>query len=301
MDFEGAKKHNMEEEEEEEEEAVMDERIYVALGREPAKNKSNLSWVLDNCQGCKICILLVHRPAQMIPLLGTKFDAATVDEELVRAYREKQKAKTDKILDEYLRICLRKGVQAEKLCVEMNSIEKGILQTISENKVRKFIMGAASDNHYSTKMEDLRSRKAIFVCKHASVTCHIRFICKGYLIHTREARMDEVRALSTLLSDFQRLVSHHSDQESGVSKRNSEEEEEEERASRTSSSRSASTISYFGGSEASSSVSVLEEKSNHSSPPSLPCTGMGLGMITFLINSTKLWQRLAIQNHKHGQ
>jgi hypothetical protein len=26
---------------------------------------------------------------------------------------------------------------------------------------------------------------------------------------------------------------------------------------------------------------------------------MGLGMITFLINSTKLWQRLAIQNHKH--
>ncbi|XP_010413407.1 PREDICTED: U-box domain-containing protein 33-like [Camelina sativa] len=293
MEFEGSKKHKMEE-------AVMDERIYVALGREPAKNKSNLAWVLDNCQGCKICILLVHRPAQMIPVLGTKFDAATVDEELVRAYREKQKAKTDKILDEYLRICLRKGVQAEKLCVEMNSIEKGILQTISENRVRKFIMGAASDNHYSTKMEDLRSKKAIFVCQHASVTCHIRFICKGYLIHTREARMDEVRALSALLSDFQRLVSPHSDQESGVSKRNSEEEEEE-RASRTSSSRSASTFSYFGGSEASSSVSVLEEKSNHPSPPSLPCTGMGLGMITFLINSTKLWQRLAIQNHKHGQ
>ncbi|XP_010469071.1 PREDICTED: U-box domain-containing protein 33-like isoform X1 [Camelina sativa] len=321
MEFEGAKKHNMEEEE-----AVMDERIYVALGREPAKNKSNLTWVLDNCQGYKICILLVHRPAQMIPVLGTKFDAATVDEELVRAYREKQKAKTVKILDEYLRICLRKGVlcvcvytllyirdvkfppflrrlvlqvQAEKLCVEMNSIEKGILQTISENRVRKFIMGAASDNHYSTKMEDLRSKKAIFVCQHASVTCHIRFICKGYLIHTREARMDEVRALSALLSDFQRLVSPHSDQESGVSKRNSEEEDE--RASRTSSSRSASTISYFGGSEASSSVSVLEEKSNYPSPPSLPCTGMGLGMITFLINSTKLWQRLAIQNHKHGQ
>lgn len=42
--------------------------------------------------------------------MGTKFDAATVDEELVRAYREKQKAKTEKILDEYLSICLRKGV-----------------------------------------------------------------------------------------------------------------------------------------------------------------------------------------------
>jgi hypothetical protein len=32
----------------------------------------------------------------------------------------------------------------------MNSIEKGIVQMISENKVRKFIMGAASDKHFST-------------------------------------------------------------------------------------------------------------------------------------------------------
>lgn len=93
----------------------------------------------------------------------------------------------------------------------------------------------------------------------------------------REARMDEVRALSALLSDFQRLVSSQSstisDQDSRGSKRKSEEEEEgeeEERTSRTSSSRSASTLSYFGGSEASSSVSVMEEKSNRSSPPSLP-------------------------------
>jgi len=300
MEFEGARKNNMEEEEE----TVMDERIYVAVGRETAKNKSNLTWVIDNSPGNKICIVLVHRPAQMIPVLGTKFDAATVDEELVRAYRGKQKAKTEKILDDYLRICRQKGVQAEKLCVEMDSIEEGIVQIISENKVRKFIMGAAADKHYSTNMEDLRSKKAIFVCQHASATCHIRFICKGHHIHTREGRMDEVRALSSLLSDFQRLVlssqsSKNSNMHSGRSKGKSdcEEEEEERGASRTSSCRSAGTLSYFGGSEASSSLT--EDKSNHSSPPSLPCTGMGLGMINFLINSTKLWQRLAIQNHKH--
>lgn len=168
--------------------------------------------------------------------MGTKFDAATVDEELVRAYRGKQKAKTEKILDDYIRICLHKGVkflyiytfavcvkfspylrrsvlqiQAEKLCVEMDSIEKGIVQMISENRVRKFVMGAAADKHYSTycvlsftlvflftglesdiggdsicrRMEDLRSKKAIFVCQHASATCHIQFICKGHHIHTR--------------------------------------------------------------------------------------------------------------------
>ncbi|CAH2063244.1 unnamed protein product, partial [Thlaspi arvense] len=349
MEFEGARETNMEEEEE----AVVEERIYVALGRETAKNKSNLAWAIDNSEGNKICIVLVHQPAQMIPVLGTKFDAATVDEELVRAYREKQKAKTEKILEVYLGFCRHKGVQAEKLCVEMDSIEKGILQMISEKRVRKFIMGAAADKHYSTycvlkaspgfcvnlflfthlefdiggdqsicrKMEDLRSRKAIFICQHASATCHIRFLCRGHLIHTREARMDEVRALSALLSDFQRLVSSksstNSEMQSGRSSKGKSEweegEEEEEKTSRTSSSRSAGTLSYFGGSEASSSAT--EEKSIRSSPPSLPsfvfhlarelltvlihqCSGMGLGMITFLINSTKVWHRLAIQNHK---
>lgn len=155
-------------------------------------------------------------------------------------------------------------------------------------------------------MVDLRSRKANFVCQHASVTCHIRFVCKGHLIHTRfkpesplffhidtavdalllkhvrnqcrEPRMD-VRAL---LSGFQGLLStqssSNSDMQSGRSKEESEveeEEEEEERISRTSSCRSASTSSYYGGSEASSSIdevssSITEETSDHSPPPSLP-------------------------------
>ncbi|KAJ4896332.1 U-box domain-containing protein kinase family protein [Raphanus sativus] len=298
MEFQGAEEKNMEEEVA----AVMEEVIYVAVGRETAKNKSNLTWAIDNSQGNKICILLVHQPPHTIPVLGTRFDAATVDEELVRAYREKQKAKTDKILDEYLTFCLKKGVHAEKLCVEMDSIEKGIVQMLSEKRVRKFVMGAAADKHYSTKMEELRSRKAIFVCRHASATCCIRFICKGHLIHTREGRMDEVRALSALLSDFQRLVysqsSSNSDMRSESLKGKSEVEvEEEDRTSRTSSSRSVGNLSYSGGSEA--SPSITDEKSNHSSPPpSLPCTGMGLGMISILIHSTKLWHKRAIQNHK---
>ncbi|CAH8389142.1 unnamed protein product [Eruca vesicaria subsp. sativa] len=284
-----------------EEEAA--ERIYIAVGNETAKNKSNIMWAIDNSEGNKICIVLVHQPAQMIPVLGTKFHAATVDEELVRAYREKQKAKSDKILDEYLRICLQKGVQAEKLCVEMDSIEKGILQIISEKRVRKFVMGAAADKHYSTKMVDLRSSKAIFVSQHASVTCHIRFVCKGHLIHTREPRMD----VQTLLYGFQGPMSTQSSINSDMeSEAEEEEEEEEERISRTSSCRSASTSSYFGGSEASSGIDevssiITEETSNHSPPPSLPCSGMGRGMINFMINSTKLLHRLALQNHKQPE
>lgn len=86
--------------------------------------------------------------------------------------------------------------------------------------------------------------------------------------------MDEVRALSALLSDFQRLVysqsSSNSDMRSESLKGKSEVEvEEEDRTSRTSSSRSVGNLSYSGGSEA--SPSITDEKSNHSSPPpSLP-------------------------------
>ncbi|CAN6931142.1 unnamed protein product, partial [Brassica oleracea] len=69
---------------------------------------------------------------------------------------------------------------------------------ISHNRAKKFIMGAAAYKHYSTKMEELRSRKAILVSQYASEACDIQFICKGYPIHTK-LRMDEVRALSTLL------------------------------------------------------------------------------------------------------
>ncbi|KAG2284935.1 hypothetical protein Bca52824_044539 [Brassica carinata] len=169
--------------------------------------------------------------------MGTRFEASTVDEESVRAYRGKETAKTEMILQEYLSICLKKGVQAEKLCVEMDSIEKGIVETIYQHRIRKFVMGAAADKHYSMyhsrldmtklfildlmsplsyrkfcklffarKMEDLKSKKANFVCQQAPATCQIHFTCKGNLIHTREARVDEVRALSVLLSDFQRLV-----------------------------------------------------------------------------------------------
>lgn len=91
--------------------------------------------------------------------------------------------------------------------------------------------------------------------------------------------MDEVRALSALLSDFQRLVysqsSSNSDMRSESLKGKSEVEEEEERTTRTSSSRSVGTLSYSGGSEA--SPSVTEEKSNHSSPPpSLPVSTLYL-------------------------
>jgi hypothetical protein len=40
-------------------------------------------------------------------------------------------------------------VRAEKLYVEMESIEKGILELISQHGIGKLVMGAAADKRYS--------------------------------------------------------------------------------------------------------------------------------------------------------
>ncbi|KAL0720660.1 hypothetical protein Bca4012_035259 [Brassica carinata] len=166
---------------------LIEEKIFVAVGKDVAKSKSTLVWALQNTGGKKICLVHVHQPSQMIPVMGAKFPVSSVKEEEVRVFREKEREKVHLILDEYLRICHQRGVRAEKMFIEMESIENGIVELISELGIRKLVMGAAADKHHSKRMTELKSRKAIFVCREAPALCQILFTCKGYLIHTREA------------------------------------------------------------------------------------------------------------------
>ncbi|XP_004492744.1 U-box domain-containing protein 33 isoform X2 [Cicer arietinum] len=177
--------------EEEPDQGVVDEAIYVAVSKDVKESKSNLIWAIQNSGGKKICILYVHVPATMIPLMGAKFPASSFKDQEVRAYRDIERQNMHKTLDEYLRICHRMGVRAEKLHIETDNIEKGILELISQQGIRKLIMGAASDKCYSRRMMDLKSKKAIYVCEQAPASCYIQFICKGHLIHTRDRSLDE--------------------------------------------------------------------------------------------------------------
>ncbi|KAM6601120.1 hypothetical protein CsatA_020729 [Cannabis sativa] len=170
-------------------ERVTEDTIYVAVGKYVKESKSVLVWALQNSGGKKICILHVHVPAQMIPLMGTRFPANSLKDQEVRAYREIEKQKMHRSLDDYLFICDRMGVQAEKLHIDMESIEKGIIDLISKHKVTNLVMGAAADKYYSRRMMDLKSKKAIFVCQQAPGSCHIHFTCKGHLIHTRRSNL----------------------------------------------------------------------------------------------------------------
>ncbi|KAK6285665.1 PREDICTED: U-box domain-containing protein 33 isoform X1 [Theobroma cacao] len=188
---------------------VIEEKIYVAVGKDVERNKSVLFWALQNSGGKRICIIHVHQPAKMIPVtdMGTKFPASKVKEQEVKAYREIGRQEMQKNLDKYLLLCLQSGVlvsswtlvytvQAEKLYIEMDSIEEGILKMISENGIRMLVMGGAADKHYPKykphkKAVDLKSKKAISVREHAPASCHtIWFLCKGLLIYTRKISLD---------------------------------------------------------------------------------------------------------------
>nr|DAD47347.1 TPA_asm: hypothetical protein HUJ06_017284 [Nelumbo nucifera] len=168
---------------------TVDGKIFVAVGKELKENISTLLWTLRNSRGEKICILHIHQPAQLIPMVGAKFPASKVKEEEVRAYRQLERQKMHDILNEYLALCTNHGILVEKVVIENDDIKKGIVELIAQYGIKKLVMGAAADRHHSKRMTELRSKKAIFVRQEAHGSCHIWFVCKGFLIYERESSM----------------------------------------------------------------------------------------------------------------
>lgn len=107
--------------------------------------------------------------------MGTKFSIDQLEEHQVKAYHDKERQETYKILDKYLLICGRAGVfslilnllfrrcqisffnlvfgffkaQVDRLYIETDSIEKGIVDLISKHGIRKLVMGAAANKCFS--------------------------------------------------------------------------------------------------------------------------------------------------------
>ncbi|KAL0772249.1 hypothetical protein Bca101_037400 [Brassica carinata] len=127
----------------------MDDKIYVAVTGRDLENKSSLVWAIQNSGGRGFCIVYVQK---------------------LRLCR-KEKERAHKIVDKYLNICRQMQVSAETIYIEMDSVEEGILQLISNRGVKKLVMGAAADRHYSMRMRDLQSKKAIYIRREAPATC----------------------------------------------------------------------------------------------------------------------------------
>ncbi|CDY51567.1 BnaCnng20960D [Brassica napus] len=158
---------------------VMDEKIYVAVTKRDLESKSSLVWAIQNTGGREFCIVYVHQPKYFETILMVSI-----------------------CLNCYKRCFGFLNLNAETIYIEMDSIEEGILQLISQHGIKKLVMGAAADRHYSMKMRDLQSKKAIYIRREAPDTCHIWFPCNGYLIFTREARRREILYLEGTSSSY---------------------------------------------------------------------------------------------------
>ncbi|KAL1219159.1 U-box domain-containing protein 36 [Cardamine amara subsp. amara] len=174
---------------------LMDEKIYVAVTEKDLESKSSLVWAIQNTGGTDFCIVYVHQPMQI------SAPEAKLHDQKLRVYK-KEKEKAHKNLDKYLNICRQMQVTAEKIYIEMDSVEKGILQLISQRGVTKLVMGAAADKHYSMRMRDLQSKKAIYIRREAPASCHIWFTCNGYLICAREATRTDNLLLEYASSNY---------------------------------------------------------------------------------------------------
>lgn len=171
---------------------LREDTLFVALGKDVKESETVLMWALHNSRGKKICILHIHQPAQKISMMGPKVSITLLDEHIVRDHHEKEWREMQKLLDKYVWTCAQAGVRAEKLPKEMDFIEKGIVQLVTQDRIKWLVMGAAANKYYSRRMVEPRSKKAIYVRDEAPDFCHIWFICKGHLVHTRASKVDEV-------------------------------------------------------------------------------------------------------------
>lgn len=126
---------------------VHDDTVCVAVGKDVEESKLTLLWALESLQARTICILHVHQPAQMI--FNGNFLVDELGEDELRTIKEVEIKIMYRILDDYLDICRRAGVNAKKLHIEMDVVGEGIVELIYQHGVKKLVMGAAADKHYS--------------------------------------------------------------------------------------------------------------------------------------------------------
>ncbi|ESQ45635.1 hypothetical protein EUTSA_v10010130mg [Eutrema salsugineum] len=168
----------------------VDETIFVAVAEDVERSKTTVLWAARNFSGKKICLLYVHRPARPASWTHKKLAGGTFRKNAVKVIERVDKQKVDEIMNSYLHLLSETEVQTDKLCIAGQNIEEGIVELIARHNIKWLVMGAASDKHYSWRMTDLKSKKALFVCKKAPDSCHIWFLCKGYLIFTRATNDD---------------------------------------------------------------------------------------------------------------
>ncbi|XP_031484507.1 U-box domain-containing protein 33-like [Nymphaea colorata] len=163
------------------------ERVYVALGKCFKKNVKNLKWSIRNFPDGTIVILHVHDPQERPAApLGGKLYRSIFKSREADAPKQRSQEEMAKVIQQYLNLCATEKIKADKLVIEAESVERGILALVAQHDIRKLVMGAASDTKYDRKMKAPTSEKARHVKACAPPHCQIWFVCNGNQICTRE-------------------------------------------------------------------------------------------------------------------
>ncbi|EMS67875.1 U-box domain-containing protein 33 [Triticum urartu] len=176
--------------------------------------------------GAQVVVAHVHRPAQMIPMMGAKMHYTRLDPEQVKDYRKQELEKALERLEEYVVICTILKVNCEKIIIEKDDVAKGLEELIVLHGITRLVMGAAADKHYSKKMKRPKSKTALRLMEAEASPCKIWFTCKGELICTREANttipmippspastVASTLSASSISSRMRSITIHHSESE----------------------------------------------------------------------------------------
>ncbi|KAL6333902.1 hypothetical protein AAG906_039314 [Vitis piasezkii] len=113
--------------------------IFVVVGKRVEKSKTTLFWVVKNFSGKRVCVLYVHQPEKTYAS--------------GKASYEHERQNMLKLLNQCLLILAQMTVRAYKLWIEMENIEKGIVEIIAQKNIKWLVMGDAADKYYSKIMK----------------------------------------------------------------------------------------------------------------------------------------------------
>ncbi|XP_022871688.1 U-box domain-containing protein 32-like isoform X2 [Olea europaea var. sylvestris] len=123
----------------------VENRVYVAVGKNVKEGKSLLSWAVKRFKGWSVCLLHVHQATHLVSILDQKLSSNKFKRHAIKAFQELELRKMHKLLNEYILFVSQMGVQADNTWIEMSNIGKGILQLIVQHGIKWLIMGAGAE------------------------------------------------------------------------------------------------------------------------------------------------------------
>jgi hypothetical protein len=123
-----------------------DDPVYVAVSEDVDQSRLTLLWALKTLRAKKLHLLHVHQLISMTP------SSSGLEQSEIDAIQELEQTSRNDTLLKYHDICIDEGVieqDVDMSCFSANSVGEWIVELIYQNNIKKLIMGATADSHYS--------------------------------------------------------------------------------------------------------------------------------------------------------